>query len=209
MRKVRKYDTFCTFANLQICDLWTCVLPTFGSAATKMCYNLYLLVCKYVILYKALDWTGKDNIYSESNVKCLQWGASFIIFYFNNNYCKVLFIIFSHAFSLPYYEILLLEKKIACHSSYICTYYFYGPVRNVLDACRSITRASGRRLWPRNRYFFGPYEIASSRYSSAIRLGNAGLIHDQYYQTDPDAGMPMLDRGRWLEVKMPMPKKDT
>jgi hypothetical protein len=32
--------------------------------------------------------------------------------------------------------------------SYLCTYDLYSPVHNVLDACTSITRASGRRLGP-------------------------------------------------------------
>ena len=32
------------------------------------------------------------------------------------------------------------------HYSYLFTCDLYGPVRNVLDACRSITRASGRGL---------------------------------------------------------------
>jgi len=92
LRKVRKYDKFCTSANLRLFDLCGTYVrtPTFGYAATKMCYNnLYLLVCKYIILYKALDWTGKDNSYSESNVKCLQLGASFIILYVNNNKISV------------------------------------------------------------------------------------------------------------------------
>jgi hypothetical protein len=38
----------------------------------------------------------------------------------------------------------------------------YSPVHNVLDACISITRASGRGLGPGNQEFFGPCEIASS-----------------------------------------------
>ncbi len=42
------------------------------------------------------------------------------------------------------------------------------PVRNVFDACRSITRASGRGLGPGNREFFGPCEMTSSRQAIAI-----------------------------------------
>jgi hypothetical protein len=49
------------------------------------------------------------------------------------------------------------------HISYLCTYDLYGPVHNVFDACRSITRASDRGLGPGNQDFFGPYEMASSR----------------------------------------------
>jgi hypothetical protein len=32
--------------------------------------------------------------------------------------------------------------------SYLCTYNLYGPVRNVFDACRSLTWTSGRGLGP-------------------------------------------------------------
>jgi hypothetical protein len=46
-----------------------------------------------------------------------------------------------------------LEKKII---SYLCTYDLYSPVHNVLDVCRYITRASGRRLGPGNPEFLGP-----------------------------------------------------
>jgi hypothetical protein len=35
-------------------------------------------------------------------------------------------------------------------SSCLCTSDLYGPVSNVFDACRSITRASGRGLGPGN-----------------------------------------------------------
>jgi hypothetical protein len=38
------------------------------------------------------------------------------------------------------------------HISYFCTYDLYGPMRNVFDVCRSMTRESG------NQEFFGPYE---------------------------------------------------
>jgi hypothetical protein len=44
-------------------------------------------------------------------------------------------------------------------NSYLCTYDSYGPVRNVFDACRSITRASGRGLGPgkmKIESFLGP-----------------------------------------------------
>jgi len=47
--------------------------------------------------------------------------------------------------------------------SYLCTYVLYSPVHNVLDACISITRASGRGWGPGNREFLGPCEMASSR----------------------------------------------
>ncbi len=40
--------------------------------------------------------------------------------------------------------------------------YLCSPVRNVLDACISITRGSGRGLGPGIREFFGPCEMASS-----------------------------------------------
>ncbi len=54
------------------------------------------------------------------------------------------------------------------HNGYLCTYELYSPVRNVFDACRSITRASGRGLDPGNRDFFGPCEMALSHWASAI-----------------------------------------
>jgi hypothetical protein len=46
----------------------------------------------------------------------------------------------------------------ALEYSYLCTYALYGPVRNVFDACRSITTASGRGLGPGKRELFGPFE---------------------------------------------------
>jgi hypothetical protein len=46
--------------------------------------------------------------------------------------------------------------------NYLCTYDLYSPVQNVLDACISITRGSGRGLGPGIREFFGPCEVASS-----------------------------------------------
>ncbi len=49
------------------------------------------------------------------------------------------------------------------HINYLCTYDLYSPVHNVLDACISITGASGRGLGPGIREFFGPCEMASSR----------------------------------------------
>ncbi len=47
-------------------------------------------------------------------------------------------------------------------SDYVVILANYGPVRNAFDADKSITRASGRRLGPGNRDFFGPCEMASS-----------------------------------------------
>jgi hypothetical protein len=40
--------------------------------------------------------------------------------------------------------------------NYLCTYDLYSPDHNVLDACISITRASGRGLGPGIREFLGP-----------------------------------------------------
>jgi hypothetical protein len=42
------------------------------------------------------------------------------------------------------------------HSNYLCTYDLYVPVRNVFDAGRYITWASGRGLGPGNLKFLGP-----------------------------------------------------
>jgi hypothetical protein len=44
----------------------------------------------------------------------------------------------------------------------LCTYDLYSPVHNVLDACISITRGSGRGLGPGIQEFFGPCEMTSS-----------------------------------------------
>jgi hypothetical protein len=53
--------------------------------------------------------------------------------------------------------------KVVGGNTYLCTYDLHSPVPNVLDACTSITRASGRGLGPGILEFFGPCEMASSR----------------------------------------------
>jgi hypothetical protein len=53
---------------------------------------------------------------------------------------------------------------IECKINYLCTYDLYSPVHNGLDACLSITRASGRGLGRGNQEFIGPCEMALSRY---------------------------------------------
>jgi hypothetical protein len=55
-----------------------------------------------------------------------------------------------------------LIKLHPCNN-YLCTYDLYSPVHNVLEACISITMASGRGLGPGIRDFFGPCEMASSQ----------------------------------------------
>jgi hypothetical protein len=53
-----------------------------------------------------------------------------------------------------------LEHLFSClaylliSNSHLCTYDLYGPVRNVFDACRSITRGCGRGLGPRKPRVF-------------------------------------------------------
>ncbi len=47
------------------------------------------------------------------------------------------------------------------HVNYLCTYDLYGNVRNVFDAGRYITWASGKGFGPENEEFFGPCEMAS------------------------------------------------
>ncbi len=49
------------------------------------------------------------------------------------------------------------------HINYLCTYDLYSPVHNVLDACISITRGSGRGLGPGILEFFGLCEMVTSR----------------------------------------------
>jgi hypothetical protein len=47
--------------------------------------------------------------------------------------------------------------------SYLCIYDFYCPVHNVLDACISITRASGRGWGPGNlEFFWAPNDISKT-----------------------------------------------
>jgi hypothetical protein len=65
-------------------------------------------------------------------------------------------------------QVLYCSSFFACRANALCTYFsylctcdLYGPVHNVFDACRSITRASGRGLGPGNRDF-GPCKMASS-----------------------------------------------
>jgi hypothetical protein len=48
--------------------------------------------------------------------------------------------------------------------NYLCTYDLYSPEHNVLDACKYITRGSGRGLSPGIVAFFGPCEMASSHF---------------------------------------------
>ncbi len=43
--------------------------------------------------------------------------------------------------------------------NYLCTYDLYSPLHNVLDACISITRGSGRELGPGILEFFGPITV--------------------------------------------------
>jgi hypothetical protein len=49
------------------------------------------------------------------------------------------------------------------HKNYLCIYDLYSPVHNVLHACISITRGSGRGLGPGILEFFGPCEMVTSR----------------------------------------------
>jgi hypothetical protein len=46
-----------------------------------------------------------------------------------------------------------LDQSINAYN-YLCTYDLYSPVHNVLDACISITRVSGRGLGPGIRVFW-------------------------------------------------------
>jgi hypothetical protein len=54
-------------------------------------------------------------------------------------------------------------------SNFLCTYDLYSPVHNVLDACISITRASGRALRPvkwhrdQRRVPYGAHNLENSR----------------------------------------------
>ncbi len=45
-------------------------------------------------------------------------------------------------------SVVSIMTVIYVHFSYLCNYDLYSPLHNVLDACISITRASGRGLGP-------------------------------------------------------------
>ncbi len=52
------------------------------------------------------------------------------------------------------------QRSLSLVFNYLCTYDLYSTVHNVLDACISITRASGQGLGPGILEFFGPCEMA-------------------------------------------------
>jgi hypothetical protein len=54
-------------------------------------------------------------------------------------------------------------ENLRIQFSHLWTYDLYGPVRNAIDAGKSITRASGRGVGPWKSRFFGPCKMASSR----------------------------------------------
>ncbi len=79
--------------------------------------------------------------------------------FFGRCFCEFLyFLYFSES------QTTILQFK----NNYLCSYDLYSSVHNVLNACISITRASGRGLGPGIREFFGPCEMASIRYACAI-----------------------------------------
>ncbi len=71
--------------------------------------------------------------------------------------------------SFPPFPFLYSKKN---DDSYLCTYDLYGPMRNVFDACRYITRASGRGLGPGNWEFLGP--VKWHRADRRVPLGPVG-----------------------------------
>jgi hypothetical protein len=50
--------------------------------------------------------------------------------------------------------------------NYLCTYDLFGPVRNAFDAGSIHYEGKWEGVGPGNRDFFGPCEIASSRYDA-------------------------------------------
>ncbi len=74
--------------------------------------------------------------------------------------------------------------------SYLCTYDLYDPVRNVFDACKSITRASGSAwaleietfwaLWngiePLGECHLGPKKSVVGQYT-ALQFSNSHSLH--------------------------------
>jgi hypothetical protein len=57
------------------------------------------------------------------------------------------------------------DFKRQWHDSFLLNYDLYGPVRNVLDADKCITRTNGRGWGPGNRDFLGPV-----KWYRAVRL---------------------------------------
>jgi hypothetical protein len=60
------------------------------------------------------------------------------------------------------------------HINFLFTNDLYSPVHNVLDACISITKGSGRGLGPGFESFFGPvkWHRADRRVPFGARLGS-------------------------------------
>ncbi len=65
---------------------------------------------------------------------------------------------------------------------YLCTYDLYSPVHNVLDACISITWASGRGLGPGIREFFGRCVQGLDEHLVLWSGGCAGLLLSRRYR---------------------------
>ncbi len=69
--------------------------------------------------------------------------------------------------------------------SYLCTYDLYGPVRNVFDAGRYITWASGRGLGPGNGVSFGAQKtrvkVQKLKYYSLLMLATRTNYREQNY----------------------------
>jgi hypothetical protein len=57
-----------------------------------------------------------------------------------------------------------LKSHVGVHVHKITASDCYNPVCNAFDAGKSITRASGRGLYPGNRDFFGPCELCPKKY---------------------------------------------
>jgi hypothetical protein len=82
--------------------------------------------------------------------------------------CKNLWCSLEHMQGIFNFLRVLVHSGSCIITIYAPMIYIYSPVHNVLDACISSTRASGRGLGPRILEFFGPCEMASSRKASAI-----------------------------------------
>jgi hypothetical protein len=78
------------------------------------------------------------------------------------------------------------EGKSSSNSySYLCTYDLYGPVRNVFDACRYITRASGRVGPWKSRVFWSlsnGIEISRAQPPPTCPSKESALIKNHYAQ---------------------------
>ncbi len=84
------------------------------------------------------------------------------------------------------------------YNNYLCTYDLYGPIRNVFDACRSITRASGRELGPWNpRLFWALWNGIKPLGECHFGLKKVEISRAQPPPTCPSNGFVHIKKNYW------------